>query len=123
VATRPERRSRGQGRRGGRHDAALSFPFGIGTNAPNRACLLRCAVGPDSQFHAEQSHAQLRRVVPVPHREKRNGMVTGAPSCRVTEQGTILPSVDLDRIRVEITIEHILSLLGFQPSNRPWVQR
>jgi hypothetical protein len=29
-----------------------------------------------------------------------------------------LPRVDLDRIRVEITMEHILSLLGFQPSIR-----
>ena len=34
-ATRPERRPRDQDRRG-RHDAALSFPFGIGTKALNR---------------------------------------------------------------------------------------
>src|SRR5271156_2991943 len=34
-ATRPERRPRDQDRRG-RHDAALSFPFGIGTKAVNR---------------------------------------------------------------------------------------
>ena len=34
-ATRPERRPRYQDRRG-RHDAALSFPFGIGTKAVNR---------------------------------------------------------------------------------------
>jgi hypothetical protein len=33
--TRPERRPRDQDRRG-RHDAALSFPFGIGTKAANR---------------------------------------------------------------------------------------
>jgi hypothetical protein len=33
--TRPERRPRDQHRRG-RHDAALSFPFGIGTRAANR---------------------------------------------------------------------------------------
>ena len=35
MATRPERRPRDQDRRG-RHDAALSFPFGIGTKAVNR---------------------------------------------------------------------------------------
>jgi hypothetical protein len=29
---------------GGRHDAALSFPFGIGTEATNRPELFRCAV-------------------------------------------------------------------------------
>jgi hypothetical protein len=34
-ATRPERRPRDQDRRG-RHDAALSFPFGIGTKVVNR---------------------------------------------------------------------------------------
>jgi hypothetical protein len=34
-ATRPERRPRDQDR-SGRHDAALSFPFGIGTKAENR---------------------------------------------------------------------------------------
>jgi hypothetical protein len=35
CATRPERRPRDQDRRG-RHDAALPFPFGIGTKAVNR---------------------------------------------------------------------------------------
>jgi hypothetical protein len=35
-ATRPERRPRDQDRRG-RHEAALSFPFGIGTKAVNRS--------------------------------------------------------------------------------------
>ena len=29
---------------GGRHDAALSFPFGIGTKAANRCRLFQCAV-------------------------------------------------------------------------------
>jgi len=29
---------------GGRHDAALSFPFGIGTKAANRPSLFQCAL-------------------------------------------------------------------------------
>jgi hypothetical protein len=29
---------------GGRHDAALSFPFGIGTKAANRPSLFRCTL-------------------------------------------------------------------------------
>ena len=37
-ATRPERRPRDQDRRG-RHDAALSWHFGIGTKAVNRLCV------------------------------------------------------------------------------------
>jgi hypothetical protein len=40
VATRPERRPRGQDRRG-RHDAALSSPFGIGRKAANRGHWIR----------------------------------------------------------------------------------
>ena len=43
MATRPERRPGGQDE-GGRHDAALSFPFGIGTDAANRPDLFRSAV-------------------------------------------------------------------------------
>ena len=35
MATRPERRP-GAKTEGGRHDAALSFPFGIGIKAANR---------------------------------------------------------------------------------------
>jgi hypothetical protein len=38
--TRPERRPRDQDRRG-RHDAALSLPFGIGTIAVNRLHVLQ----------------------------------------------------------------------------------
>jgi hypothetical protein len=40
VATRPERRPKGQDRRG-RHDAALSSPFGIGRKAANRGHRIR----------------------------------------------------------------------------------
>src|SRR4029077_4686200 len=36
--------SQGPRPKGGRHDAALSFPFGIGTKAANRCCLIKRAV-------------------------------------------------------------------------------
>ena len=44
MATRPERRPRGQDRRGAAHDAALSFSFGIGTEATNRHDPFECTV-------------------------------------------------------------------------------
>ena len=33
-----------------------------------------------------------------------------------------MPGVDFDRVRAEITMEQVLSLLGFQPSRRSGVQ-
>ena len=33
-----------------------------------------------------------------------------------------MPGVDFDRVRTEITMEQVLNLLGFQPSNRSGVQ-
>jgi DNA primase len=33
-----------------------------------------------------------------------------------------VPGVDFDRVRAEVTIEQVLSLLGFRPSNRSGVQ-
>jgi DNA primase len=33
-----------------------------------------------------------------------------------------VPGVDFDRLRAEITMEHVLDLLGFQPSKRSGVQ-
>lgn len=33
-----------------------------------------------------------------------------------------MPGIDFDRVRAEITMEQVLSLLGFQPSNRSGVQ-
>jgi DNA primase len=33
-----------------------------------------------------------------------------------------VPGVDFDRVRAEITMEQVLSLLGFQPSKRSGVQ-
>ena len=33
-----------------------------------------------------------------------------------------MPGVDFDRVRTEITMEQVLSLLGFQPSSRSGVQ-
>ncbi len=33
-----------------------------------------------------------------------------------------MPGVDFDRVRAEITMEQVLSLLGFQPSSRSGVQ-
>ena len=33
-----------------------------------------------------------------------------------------MPGVDFNRVRTEITMEQVLSLLGFQPSNRSGVQ-
>ena len=33
-----------------------------------------------------------------------------------------MPGVDFDRVRTEITMEQVLSLLGFQPSTRSGVQ-
>ena len=49
---------------GGRHDAALSFPFGIGTKAANRPDLFRAFTlpylpTPVSPFHAEPAHIRL----------------------------------------------------------------
>jgi hypothetical protein len=43
VATRPSS-DPGAKTEGGRHDAALSFPFGIGTKAANRSYLFLCAL-------------------------------------------------------------------------------
>jgi DNA primase len=33
-----------------------------------------------------------------------------------------MPGIDFDRVRAEITMEQVLSLLGFQPSSRSGVQ-
>ena len=33
-----------------------------------------------------------------------------------------MPGVNFDRVRTEITMEQVLDLLGFRPSNRPGVQ-
>jgi DNA primase len=33
-----------------------------------------------------------------------------------------VPGIDFDRLRTEITMEQVLGLLGFQPSNRSGVQ-
>jgi len=33
-----------------------------------------------------------------------------------------VPGVDFDRVRTEITMEQVLNLLGFQPSNRSGLQ-
>jgi DNA primase len=33
-----------------------------------------------------------------------------------------VPGIDFDRVRAEITMEQVLSLLGFQPSNRSGMQ-
>ena len=43
MATRPSA-DPGAKTEGGRHDAALSFPFGIGTKAANRPHLFPCAL-------------------------------------------------------------------------------
>ena len=56
-ATRPERRPRDQDRRG-RHDAALSFPFGIGTKSGKSILcspvqLTPYLTTPVSPFHGE----------------------------------------------------------------------
>jgi DNA primase len=40
----------------------------------------------------------------------------------LTTGGTIMPGVDFNRVRTEITMEQVLSLLGFQPSRRSGAQ-
>jgi DNA primase len=40
----------------------------------------------------------------------------------LTTGGTIMPGVDFNRVRTEITMEQVLSLLGFQPSQRSGAQ-
>jgi len=48
---------------GGRHDAALSFPFGIGTKAANRPRLIPCALYLVSQsrfLHFTLNHYNVR---------------------------------------------------------------
>ena len=104
---------------GGRHDAALSFPFGIGTNAPNRPGLFRCAFRLILRlqlvhFTLSPLHDQWGIAVPVPHREKRNGTVPSASSRCVTEWGPAALGFDFDGVHTEITTEQAPSLLGFQ---------
>ena len=51
---------------GGRHDAALSFPFGIGTKAANRPSLFQCTLDLISQprfLHFTLNQYTLRRRV------------------------------------------------------------
>ena len=63
MATRPDA-DPGTKTEGGRHDAALSFPFGIGTKAANRAICsnvhLPYLLTPVSPFHAEPLHGGYR---------------------------------------------------------------
>jgi DNA primase len=40
----------------------------------------------------------------------------------LTTEGKTVPGIDYDRVRTEITMEHVLDLLGFQSSNRSGVQ-
>jgi DNA primase len=40
----------------------------------------------------------------------------------LTTGGAIVPGVDFNRVRAEITMEQVLSLLGFQPSRQSGVQ-
>ncbi len=40
----------------------------------------------------------------------------------LTTGAAIVPGVDFNRVRAEITMEQVLSLLGFQPSRRSGVQ-
>jgi DNA primase len=41
---------------------------------------------------------------------------------KLTTGGAIVPGVDFNRVRAEITMEQVLSLLGFQPSQRSGAQ-
>ena len=70
---------------GGRHDAALSFPFGIGTNAANRSHLFRCPLYLISRprflhFTLNQHNWHWRSNVQVD--PKSNGETASRKGCR-----------------------------------------
>src|SRR6516165_11993142 len=74
-ATRPERRPRDQDR-GGRHDAALSYPFGIGTKAATRSIFTRLSysVSHDTSFSISRrtsTDSRNKLQVSVDHLGKR----------------------------------------------------
>ena len=39
-----------------------------------------------------------------------------------TERGSTVPGVDFNAVRAEITMEHVLTLIGFQPARRSGAQ-
>ena len=61
--------------------------------------------------------------VPVPHRELRgNERSSEHQGIASGERGGTVPGVDFDRVRTEITVEQVLSMLRLQPSTRLGVQ-
>jgi len=84
--------SQGPRPKGGRHDAALSFPFGIGTKAANRCHLVECSVYLISRprfLHFTLNHYNARVSLVAEEGGRVVGHVLFSDLAIVTKGGTI----------------------------------
>jgi DNA-binding MarR family transcriptional regulator len=119
VATDPSADPGGQDRRGGRHDAALSFPFGIGTKAANRPNLFQCAVCLISQprfLHFTVNHYTLI------HEASRLVIVSVLNECESADFNFLLGTTGLTRGNLSTHMAKLVAA-GYVEETKQFVNR